>query len=54
MSEIIENAVAELDAKAKGSELAQTVKYVILEHGAILVDGTGARATDVESEADLT
>jgi len=54
MSQIIETMVAELDTKAKGSDLDQTVKYVILEHGAILVDSTGARAADVESEADLT
>jgi len=53
MSQIIEAAVAELDAKAKSSGLEQTVKYIILEHGAILVDGTGARVTDEHSEADL-
>ena len=31
MSEIIESAVVELNEKAKGSDLDQTVKYVILE-----------------------
>ncbi len=54
MSQIIENAVAELDGKAKNSELDQTVKYVILEEGAILVDGSGARVTDADTDADLT
>lgn len=54
MSQIIETAVAELDEKAKGSDLTQTVKYVIHEHGAIFVGGSGARVVDEDTEADLT
>jgi putative sterol carrier protein len=54
MSQIIESAVVELNEKAKGSDLAQTVKYIILEHGTILVDGAGARIAKTDSEADLT
>ena len=54
MSLIIETALAELDEKAKGSDLTQTVKYVIREHGAILMDGDGARIADESIYADLT
>ena len=54
MSNIIENAINELDEKAKNSGLEKTVKYVIGDEGAVLVDGTGARAVDAETEADLT
>jgi putative sterol carrier protein len=54
MSQIIESAVTELGAKAKGSELSQSVKYIIQEHGAILVDGTGARVVELDTDADLT
>ena len=54
MSEIIKSAVVELDVKAKNSDLDQTVKYVIHEHGAILLDGAGARVVDEDSDADLT
>ena len=43
MSEIIESAVVELNEKAKGSDLDQTVKYVILEHGTILVPASLVR-----------
>lgn len=54
MSDFINTALADLDAKAKASDLTNTVKYVIEEQGAILIDGNGAQFTDVDTEADLT
>lgn len=54
MSLIIETMVVELDEKAKGSDLDQTVKYVVQDQGAILVDSEGARVVDLDTDADLT
>ena len=54
MSEVINNAIVELDPKAKSSGLEQVVKYVILDEGEILVDGSGARVWDETIEADVT
>ena len=52
MSEIIENAVEEMNAKLSGGELTKTVKFVIKDEGAFVVDASGARVSDEES--DLT
>ena len=52
MSDMIVAAVEALDAKAKASGLSETVKFNIEGEGAVVIDGTGARAS-VE-EADLT
>lgn len=52
MSDMIAAAVEELDAKAKASGLSETVKFSIEGEGAVVIDGTGARASD--EEADLT
>jgi putative sterol carrier protein len=52
MSDMIAAAVEALDAKAKASGLSETVKFNIEGAGAVVIDGTGARASD--EEADLT
>ena len=52
MSDMIAEAVEALDAKAKASGLSETVKFNIEGEGAVVIDGTGARASD--EEADLT
>ena len=52
MSDLIAAAVEALDAKAKASGLSETVKFNIEGEGAVVIDGTGARASD--EEADLT
>ena len=52
MSDMIVSAVEALDAKAKASGLSETVKFNIEGEGAVVIDGTGARASD--EEADLT
>ena len=52
MSDMIVAAVEALDAKAKASGLSETVKFNIDGEGAVVIDGSGARASD--EEADLT
>ncbi|MCP4818978.1 MAG: SCP2 sterol-binding domain-containing protein [Shimia sp.] len=52
MSDMIVAAVEALDAKAKASGLSETVKFNIEGEGAVVIDGTGARASD--EAADLT
>ena len=52
MSDMIAEAVEALDAKAKASGLSETVKFNIEGEGAVVIDSTGARASD--EEADLT
>ena len=52
MSDMIAEAVEALDAKATASGLSETVKFNIEGEGAVVIDGTGARASD--EEADLT
>ena len=52
MSDMIAKAVEELDTKAKASGMSETVKFNIEGEGAVVIDGTGARASD--EEADLT
>jgi len=52
MSDMIAKAVEELDTKAKASGMSKTVKFNIEGEGAVVIDGTGARASD--EEADLT
>ena len=53
MSETIEKAVAELNAKMDGG-FDGTAKMVIEGEGAVMIDGSGARAGDEEAEVTLT
>ena len=52
MSDMIAAAVEALDTKAKASGLSETVTFNIEGEGAVVIDGTGARASD--DAADLT
>jgi len=52
MSEMIEQAIANLNEKIDASGFDGTAKFVIEDEGAILMDADGARAED--SDADVT
>lgn len=54
MSDIIEQAVAKLNEKLADSGFDGTAKFVIEGEGAIMLDGTGARAGDEEAEVTMT
>lgn len=53
MSTVIEAAVAALNAKIKGS-FDGLAKFVIEDEGSILIDETGAHASDAEADVTLT
>lgn len=53
MSNVIENAVAELNAKL-GDGFDGSAKFVIEDEGTIVIDDTGARAADTPAEVTLT
>lgn len=52
MSDVIDRAVKELNDKI-GSGFDSSVKFVIEDEGTIVVDDTGAHATDTPAEATL-
>lgn len=54
MSDIIEKAVAALNEKLAGADFDDTAKFVIEDEGAIMLDGSGARAGDEEADVTLT
>ncbi|ABG31436.1 sterol carrier family protein [Roseobacter denitrificans] len=54
MSDIVNGAVARLNEKLAGSEFAGTAKFDITGEGAIIVDGSGARAGDEDTDVTLT
>lgn len=54
MSEVIEAAVRALNAKLDGGGFDGTAKFVIEDHGAIILDEDGARAGDDEAEVTMT
>jgi putative sterol carrier protein len=53
MSEVIEQAVSELNAKL-GDGFDGSAKFIIEDEGTIVVDDTGARAGDVPTDVTLT
>ncbi|MCR9152003.1 MAG: SCP2 sterol-binding domain-containing protein [Rhodobacteraceae bacterium] len=53
MSDVVTAAVAALSEKITGP-LPGSVKFVIEDEGAVLVDEAGVRATDDEAEVTLT
>ncbi len=53
MSDVIETAVAELNAKMSGG-FDGLAKFVIEEEGAIMFDESGARAADEPADVTLT
>ena len=54
MSEVIDAAVAALNAKLEGEGFDGTAKFVIEGEGAVVVDGTGAHAGDEDTDVTLT
>lgn len=54
MSDVIEQAVAKLNEKLADSGFDGTAKFVIEGEGAIMLDGSGARAGDEEAEVTMT
>jgi len=54
MSEIVQEAVATLNAKMGGEGFDGVAKFVITGEGALIIDGTGARAGDDEADVTLT
>jgi putative sterol carrier protein len=54
MTDVIAAAVSALNAKLAGSGFDGTAKFVIEDEGAIILDGTGARAGDEEADVTMT
>jgi len=54
MSDIINTAVAALNAKIGGEGFDGSAKFVIEDEGALVVDGEGVRAADDDAEVTLT
>lgn len=53
MSDVIDRAVTEINAKLDGG-FDGSAKFVIEDEGAIVVDDTGANATDTPTDVTLT
>lgn len=54
MSNVIEAAVAALNEKLSGGGFDGIAKFVIEGEGAVIVDGSGARASDDPADVTLT
>jgi len=54
MSDIVTEAVAALNAKMAESDFDGTAKFDIEDEGAVMIDGTGARAADEEADVTLS
>ena len=54
MSDIIEQAVTELNAKLGGSDFGGTAKFDIEGEGSVIMDGSGARASDEAADVTLS
>lgn len=54
MSDVINEAVTQLNAKMGGNGFDGTAKFVIEDEGAIIIDQTGARAADDDADVTLT
>lgn len=54
MSDIVAAAVKALNAKLGGGGIDGTVKFVIEDEGAVLIDETGASAAEGEADCVLT
>lgn len=54
MSDVIDTAVAALQAKLPGGFAGGSAKFVIPGEGAIMADGSGVRAADDEADVTLT
>lgn len=54
MSDIVNEAVAILDAKVKAADFDGTAKFDIQGEGAVMIDGNGARAGDEPADVTLS
>ncbi|WP_424176631.1 SCP2 sterol-binding domain-containing protein [Yoonia sp. TsM2_T14_4] len=54
MSDVITEAVSQLNAKMGGNGFDGSAKFVIEDEGAIIIDQTGARAADDDADVTLT
>lgn len=54
MSDVIEAAVAALNEKMGGAGFDGSAKFVIEGEGAVIVDASGARASDDDADVTLT
>ena len=54
MSDILNQAVAALNAKVAGADFDGTAKFDIEGEGAVMVDSTGARAGDEPADVTLS
>lgn len=54
MSDVISEAVTALNEKLSGEELGGTVKFNIQGEGSVVVDDSGARASDDDADVTLT
>lgn len=54
MSDILNQAVAELDAKVSGADFDGTAKFDIEGEGCVMIDSTGARAADEPADVTLS
>ncbi|MFT6023783.1 MAG: putative sterol carrier protein [Ascidiaceihabitans sp.] len=54
MSDIIDQAVVALNEKLAGSNFDGTAKFDIEGEGGVIIDGTGARASDEDADVTLT
>lgn len=54
MSDVVNEAVTQLNAKMGGNGFDGTAKFVIEDEGAIIIDQSGARAADDDADVTLT
>ena len=54
MSDVVNEAVAQLNAKMGGAGFDGTAKFAIEGEGSIIIDSDGARASDDDADVTLT
>lgn len=54
MTNVVTEAVAQLNAKMAGEGFDGTAKFVIEDEGSIIIDQSGARAGDDDADVTLT
>jgi len=54
MSDVVTEAVAQLNTKMDGAGFDGTAKFTIEDEGSIIIDGDGARASEDDADVTLT
>lgn len=54
MSDILDQAVAELNEKMSGAGFSSSAKFAIADVGAIVLDASGARISDEDTDVTLS